>query len=67
MTGHVDGLIKAGLPAGDADLVGHVFWSALHGSITLQLAGKLAPEIDPHQLRLATFRALVRGFGPRPD
>jgi AcrR family transcriptional regulator len=63
MTAHVEGLIGAGLLRGDATLIGHVLWAALHGTIVLQLAGKLSPAIDPAALRETAMLALARGFG----
>ncbi len=62
MTAHVDDMIAAGLVQGDPVMIGHAFWAALHGTIVLQLAGKLSPDIDPEALRLAARVALVRGF-----
>jgi AcrR family transcriptional regulator len=63
MTDHVRDLIGAGLLQGDPDLIGHAFWASLHGTIVLQLAGKLSPGVDPAMLRQASFVALARGFG----
>ena len=63
MTDHVEGLIAAGRLEGDAELIGHMFWSALHGMLILQLSGKLAPSVDPAKLQALTFRALSRGLG----
>ena len=33
--------IEAGVLAGDADSMAHLFWTSLHGVVTLDLAGKL--------------------------
>jgi AcrR family transcriptional regulator len=33
--------IDAGIIAGDADTVAHVFWAGVHGLVSLELAGKL--------------------------
>lgn len=63
LTAHVEGLIQAGLVHGDAAMIGHVFWAALHGTIVLQLAGKLSPGIDSAALRTECFLVLARGFG----
>ena len=38
---NVEAAIEAGVLAGDADTVAHVMWSALHGLVSLHLAGKL--------------------------
>jgi hypothetical protein len=65
MTQHIPGLIAEGLLEGDAQEIGHVFWSAIHGAVVLQLAGKLTPEFDFARVRDASMRALVEGFRPR--
>lgn len=63
MTQHVEAMIEAGLLDGDPELIGHLFWSILHGMLMLQLAGKLAPSIDPKALRALAMTTLVRGLG----
>lgn len=63
MTIHVEAMIEAGLMEGDAELIGHLFWSILHGMLMLQLAGKLAPSIDPVALQSLAQTTLVRGLG----
>ena len=63
MTAHVEGLIAAGLVKGDPLMIGHILWSALHGYVVLKLAGQLAPDIDPDQLRLELLMVLGRGLG----
>jgi len=62
MTDHVRGLVKEKILEGDANLIGHVFWSALHGMVMLELSGKLAPDCDFETIRRESFRALVEGF-----
>jgi AcrR family transcriptional regulator len=44
MTTHVRDLVAEGTLSGDPELIGHVFWAALHGAVTLHLAGKLSPQ-----------------------
>jgi len=63
MTAYVEDLIAAGLLRGDPVLIGHVFWASMHGVIMLELAGKLAPGVDPGVLRAQAFAALFRGLG----
>ena len=63
MTVHVEALIEARLIEGDAELIGHMFWSVLHGMLMLQLTGKLAPTIDPAKLRGLMFQTLTKGLG----
>jgi AcrR family transcriptional regulator len=65
MSDYVDTLITAGIVEGDTQTVAHIFWAATHGLVVLQLAGKLAPDLDFNTLWQATFEALVRGLRAR--
>jgi AcrR family transcriptional regulator len=65
MTDYVRGLVDAGVLAGDPILIGHVFWSALHGAVVLQLAGKLGEECSFETIMNESFRALREGFTPK--
>jgi AcrR family transcriptional regulator len=64
MTGYVRGLVDAGLLEGNPVLIGHVFWASLHGTVVLQLAGKLDAECDFETILHESFRALSAGFAP---
>jgi AcrR family transcriptional regulator len=66
MTIHIEAMIEAGLLEGDAELIGHMFWSILHGMLMLQLSGKLAPTIDPAKLRALIFQTVSKGLGIAP-
>ena len=66
MTVHIEAMIAADLLQGDAELIGHLFWSVLHGMLMLQLSGKLSPAIDPARLRALAFQTLVKGLGIGP-
>jgi AcrR family transcriptional regulator len=66
MTSHVQAMIDAGLLQGDAELIGHLFWSVLHGMLLLRLTGKLAPTIDPEALQALAFTTVARGLGIGP-
>ena len=59
---HVQGMIDAGVLRGDVKMLAHMFWSILHGTLVLQLAGKLSPDIDPAALRTQLVGAVVRGL-----
>jgi AcrR family transcriptional regulator len=59
---HVQGMIDAGVLKGDASMIAHIFWAALHGTLVLQMAGKLSSDVDPGTLRAETVNALVRGL-----
>ncbi len=62
MTRHVDGMIAQGVVDGDASLIGHVFWSAIHGLLMLRLAGTI-DEAAFERILFASMAALSRGFG----
>jgi hypothetical protein len=61
MTRHLEALAAAGKFDGDAGLVGHMFWSALHGPIMLAFSGKLTPAYDARRVIAALMQALQRG------
>ena len=58
MTAHLKSMIDNGVLKGDPDLIGHMFWSALHGAIQLQLAGMLSPPFDAERLSAEIMRTL---------
>jgi AcrR family transcriptional regulator len=67
MTAHLKAMIDGGVLKGDPDLIGHMFWSALHGAIQLQLAGMLAPPFDAARLSGEIMRTLWKGLdSPSP-
>ena len=65
MTRHIPPLVDAGLLEGDPVTIGHAFWIALHGAITLHLAGKLDPEYDLKTILDSAMVALTIGFAPK--
>ena len=62
MTAHLKAMIDNGVLKGDPDLIGHMFWSALHGAIQLQLAGMLSPPFDAEHLAGEIMRTLWLGL-----
>src|SRR5258708_35219962 len=64
MTDYVRLLVTEGLLEGDPVLMGYVFWSALHGAVVLQLAGKLDPRYDFRTITTEAFRALSQSYRP---
>jgi len=66
MTAHLKAMIEGGVVKGDPDLIGHMFWSALHGAIQLQLAGMLSPPFDAERLAGALMRTLWLGLNAEP-
>ncbi len=66
MTAHVRPMVEQGILEGDPVLIGHVFWTVLHGAIVLQLAGKLTPECDFSTIVDCATHALTLGLKPAP-
>jgi AcrR family transcriptional regulator len=66
MTAHVKLMIDSGVLTGDPDLIGHMFWSALHGAIQLQLAGMLSPPFEAEALSREIMLTLWRGLREAP-
>jgi AcrR family transcriptional regulator len=64
MTRHIGPLVEAGFLKGDPNVLGHVYWTVIHGAVTLQLAGKLDPDCDMDTILDSAFGALNRGFAP---
>ncbi len=55
-------LVEQGVFHGDPDLLTHVFWSAVHGVVSLNLAGKLGKRVDPAAVETAVAGAIFRGL-----
>jgi AcrR family transcriptional regulator len=71
MSASLEGLVKAGIFAGDPQLLGHVFWATMHGLVVLHLAGKLPAKPDFRAIQREAMRLLVAGArsgaaAPRP-
>ncbi|HTK80168.1 MAG TPA: TetR/AcrR family transcriptional regulator [Rhizomicrobium sp.] len=62
MSAHVKELVKEGAFDGDPELIGYVFWAAIHGLVTLKLSGKFTRRYSFNKVRRETFRALMQGF-----
>ena len=71
MTRHVRDLIAEGILEGDPELIGRVIWAALHGAVTLHLAGNLSPQFETSaqygidNIVAAATQALGDGFRAR--
>ena len=50
MTIHLRDLVAAGVLKGDPDLIGHLYWSAIHGPLMLHFSGLLPPEYGARTL-----------------
>jgi AcrR family transcriptional regulator len=64
MTLYLTDLIAAGRWKGDAQLVGHMFWAALHGPLMLQFSGKLPDSYDARILIDALTAAVTQAAFP---
>jgi AcrR family transcriptional regulator len=62
MSYHIRQLVNAGLFEGDPELIGHVFWAAMHGLVMLELSGQFTKRYSFRKVRDETFRALIQGF-----
>lgn len=62
MSTHMRDLVAAGVLSGDPVLLGHVFWAAMHGIVSLELAGKLGEAYDYQTLLDEAFRALSQSY-----
>jgi AcrR family transcriptional regulator len=60
MTAHLKDLAAAGMFSGDPELVGHMYWAALHGPIMLQLCGMLDDGPNVGTLILRITEAITR-------
>ena len=65
MTAYVRALVTEGVLEGDPELMGYVFWSALHGAVVLQLAGKLDPKYDFATISAEAYRAMSLAYAPK--
>jgi len=66
LTQHLEDLIAAGIIKGDPVLIGTVVWSALHGALMLELAGKLPPGYDFARIRDEIFGVVPKAYGVAP-
>jgi len=57
--------IDAGIVEGDADHLAHYYWAALHGAVSLHLAGKLQLGLSLDEIVSPLLRAVVDGTRPK--
>jgi len=65
LRGAVAGALEAGVLAGDADTIAHVYWGGLHGLVSLHLAGKLQLGRSLEELTGAMLSAVFDGTRAR--
>jgi len=61
MSAALEKLVKAGIFAGDPEILGYVFWATLHGLVVLHLAGKLPAKPALRTIQREAMRLLVAG------
>ncbi len=64
MTSGWKALRDAGRFKGDVDLVGHVYWSVMHGAVMLELTGLLKKPLDARTISKRSLAAVTKDFGP---
>ena len=64
---YVQDMVAAGALEGDPIVLAHVYWAAIHGLITLHMAGKLNDSPDFDLLRHEAGRLISRGARPTKD
>ncbi|HEX7761052.1 MAG TPA: TetR/AcrR family transcriptional regulator [Caulobacteraceae bacterium] len=64
MTAHLDDLVASGRLTGDPELVGHLYWSAIHGPIMLHFSGKLGERFSAERLIGTLVSILNEHFFP---
>lgn len=62
MTGYVREMIDEGVLQGDPDLIGRMFWAAIHGVVQLEQNGALPPGPGADVLRREMMRTLFIGL-----
>ncbi len=65
MTEHIKQNIRQGTLAGDAEIIGRLYWAGLHGLIVLQLSGQLGTEPGFAKLRNAMFETFRASLSPK--
>ena len=61
MTEYIGPLVDAGMIAGDREMIGMMFWTALHGTLVLERSGALG-NVDGGLLRRTMAATIFRGL-----
>lgn len=62
MTAYVRAMIDEGVLRGDPELIGRMFWAAIHGVVQLEMSGILPSGPEADSLRREMMRALFIGL-----
>jgi AcrR family transcriptional regulator len=65
LTTYVRDMVEAGLLDGDAELIAHAWWAAMHGLVVLRMSGKLDDSPPFGTLRRAAVSMIMRGVRMR--
>ncbi|MDR3509674.1 MAG: TetR/AcrR family transcriptional regulator [Caulobacteraceae bacterium] len=66
MTAYVRAMIDDGVLRGDADLIGQMFWAAIHGVVLLDMTGLLEHGAGADTLRREMMRVMFIGLNTAP-
>ena len=56
-------LAEQGKIRGDIELMAHIYWSAMHGAVMLELAGLLHEPLNARAIAMPAIKSLARQFG----
>ena len=65
MHSSLDELVALGVVAGDARTLGYVFWCAIHGAVSVYIAGKLDSVEQLHEIVDIAMKSLLVGLRPQ--
>lgn len=64
MRSSLDELVAEGAIVGDPETLGYVFWCAIHGAVSVYLAGKLDSVEQLHEILDIAMKSLLLGLRP---
>jgi AcrR family transcriptional regulator len=67
MRSSLDELVAEGAVAGDPEILGYVFWCAIHGAVSVYLAGKLDSVDQLHAILDIAMKSMLLGLRPCAD
>jgi AcrR family transcriptional regulator len=67
MRSSFDQLVAEGVVAGDPRTLGYVFWCAMHGAVSVYLAGKLDSVEQMHEILDIAMKSMLLGLRPHAD
>jgi AcrR family transcriptional regulator len=67
MHSSLDELVELGLVAGDPKTLGYVFWCAIHGAVSVYIAGKLDSVEQLYEIVDIAMKSLTTGLRPQQN